>query len=194
MLPENLYKDLTYFDAQNHQFFWQKFHTTPIHAESYYTLELNFRDIAVSPELVDKRQREYQKEWIDSSELVKNNKGEILRDSTGRLIKNYVRKTSKCKVIEIIQSKNAAIQSEFVVMDGNRQVVSRIAPVESNFQFSNISYKIFGDESVLEHDYLRKIKCNSFKPFPSNEQMVYDCGQDLKNKFSQFIASNIQDK
>jgi hypothetical protein len=96
--------------------------------------------------------------------------------------------------LEIFQKKSVAIQSEFIVLDAQQRLISRISPVNSHFDFENISYKIDGDESALDDKFLRKIKCSQFLPFPNDEQMVFDCGQDLKLRFSQFLASESRSK
>lgn len=194
VLPRNLHRDLTYFESNNQQFFWQKFHNEPSNLKFDYIVELNFREIGVTPELIDRNHNQYRREWIDSSEYSKDKQGNILRDSSGRLVKIYTKKTSFCKVMTIAQRKSTTMQSEFLVFNHQGQIISRVSPVESSFDFSNISYKIDGDETALEHDFLKKIRCQKFIPFPSDEQMVYDCGQDLKMKFTSFLTSGIQGK
>jgi hypothetical protein len=194
ILPRNLHQDLTYFESNNQQYFWQKFHNQPSNLVYDYVVELNFRDISVTPELVDRNHQQYRREWTDSSEYAKDHRGNTLRDSSGRHIKIYTKKSAFCKVMTIAQKKSTIMSSEFIVFNNQGQVLSRVSPVQSNFEFKNISYKIDGDESALEHDFLKKIHCQKFIPFPSDEQMVYDCGQDLKTKFANFLASGVQGK
>jgi hypothetical protein len=194
ILPRNLHHDLTYLQMDNTQFFWQKFHNQPNGAPIDYYVELNFKEIAVSPEFIDRKSNKVERVWIDSSEFRLNAEGQKLRDSLGRPIKNYTKQKAVCKTLEIFQKKSVAIQSEFIVLDAQQRLISRISPVNSHFDFENISYKIDGDESALDDKFLRKIKCSQFLPFPNDEQMVFDCGQDLKLRFSQFLASESRSK
>lgn len=194
ILPRNLHQDLTYFESNNQQYFWQKFHNQPANLAFDYVVELNFRDIAVTPEHIDRNHTQYRREWIDSSQYAKDSRGNTIRDSAGRQVKIYTKKSAFCKVMTIAQKKSTSMSSEFIVFNQQGQVLSRVSPVQSNFEFKNISYRIDGDESALESDFLKKIRCHKFMPFPTDEQMVYDCGQDLKSKFASFLASGVQGK
>lgn len=191
ILPRNLHNDLVYMEVNSPQYFWQKFHqhagTTPID----YTVELNFTEIAVTPELVDRKSTIVKKTWIDSSQYRKDERGKVIRDSAGIAIKKYEAKNVVCRLFEIFQKKSAILQSEFIVLDAQQRIVSRVSPVNSQFDFTNISYHIEGNESALDDRQAKKIKLSRFIPFPNDEQMIYDCGQDLKTRFNQFLATTV---
>lgn len=194
ILPRNLHQDLTFMQMDNSQFFWQKFHNQPGNFPLDYFVELNFKDISITPELIDRKMSIVEKTWIDSSIYMSDERGKPLKDSSGRQIKQYAHKKASCKVFEIFQKKSAIIQSEFIILDAQQRLLSRVSPINSRFDFDNVAYKIEGNEMALEDKFLRKIKRSQFLPFPNDEQMVFDCGQDIKYQFSQFLASNAQNK
>jgi predicted small secreted protein len=194
ILPRNLHQDLTYIQMDNNQFFWQKFHNQPGNYTADYFVELNFKEISLTPELIDRKMTIVEKSWTDSSIYVKDERGRPVRDSSGRQIKHYTQKKVSCKVFEIFQKKSAMIQSEFIILDAQQRLLSRVSPINSRFDFDNVAYKIEGDEMALEEKFLRKIRHSQFMPFPNDEQMVFDCGQDIKSRFSQFLAAEAHDK
>lgn len=184
ILPRNLHNDLTYFDNQRADLFWQKFHTQP-NIPYDYVLELNFRDISVSPVLIDKSKQAYHREWIDSSRVEKGKSGEEKRI--------YESIQARCEVVEIRQHKSAEIQAEFLLLDRNGGVISRVSPIASNFNFEHLQFIIKGDERALDKKQLKLLKNrnNVCLSFPSDEQMVYDCGMELKERFTGFVVDNI---
>ncbi|MFN5848279.1 MAG: hypothetical protein ACK43K_07295, partial [Chitinophagales bacterium] len=117
ILPRNLHQDLTYLQMDNNQFFWQKFHNQPGNFFVDYFVELNFKDISITPELIDRKMSVVEKIWIDSSTYVSDERGRPLKDSSGRQIRQYTQKKASCKVFEIFQKKSAIIQSEFIILD-----------------------------------------------------------------------------
>ena len=58
----------------------------------------------------------------------------------------------------------------------------------SQFVFENRYGTYKGNKDALDEKYLDLI-ANKHIPFPSNEQMVYDCGEDLKNKIKRNILN-----
>jgi hypothetical protein len=194
VLPRNLHQDLTYLKMDNNQFFWQKFHNQPGNFSVDYFVELNFKDISITPELIDRKMSVIEKIWIDSSVYVSDERGRPIKDSSGRQIRQYAEKKASCKVFEIFQKKSAIIQSEFIILDAQQQLLSRISPINSRFDFDNVAYKIEGNEMALEDKFLRKINRSQFLPFPNDEQMVFDCGQDLKQRFEHFLIAEAKGK
>jgi hypothetical protein len=60
--------------------------------------------------------------------------------------------------------------------------------IDSGFVFENVFGTFRGDKrALLDED--RRIIRNRMIPFPPNEQMVYDTGEDLKFKLKKIINS-----
>ena len=62
-------------------------------------------------------------------------------------------------------------------------------PIASVFVFENVFAKYTGDKRALTTQDKRFLQHN-FIDFPSNEQMVYDTGEDLKSRLKEIIKNN----
>jgi hypothetical protein len=93
----------------------------------------------------------------------------------------------RARYFETIQTKSSQILGEVVYIDLNTNQVFKTFPIDSGFVFENIYATFRGDERALlneDRDFIR----NRMIPFPSNEQMVYDTGEDLKAKLKDIIS------
>ena len=59
-------------------------------------------------------------------------------------------------------------------------------PIDSEFIFENFYGRVNGDRRALNEDDIQLLG-NRAVPFPSNEQMVFDTGEDLKLKLKDII-------
>ena len=57
----------------------------------------------------------------------------------------------------------------------------------SGFVFEHVYGNYKGDKRALDNDLL-KLSDRRAVPFPSNEQMIYDSGEGLKNKIKSIIS------
>jgi hypothetical protein len=194
VLPRDLHRDLTYIQTNNQAQFWQKYHTQATNMNYDYNLELNFRDIAVTPLFIDREHNTYKREWIDSTEFAKDRNGKTIKDSLGQAVKLFLKKAVQCRVNTQFHKKSTRVISEFILTDNQGTIISRLAPIESNVDFNQITYSIDGDEHALDRDLLKKIHCQKPVLIPTDEQMVFDCGQDIKSKFSNFVLSQVGDR
>jgi len=62
-------------------------------------------------------------------------------------------------------------------------------PVVSAFAFQHSYANFKGDKRALESEYIDLIRLRVI-PFPTNEQMIYDAGQGLKQKLKAIITRN----
>ena len=60
-------------------------------------------------------------------------------------------------------------------------------PLSSEFIFEHIYANYQGDRRALENDLIALLDLRAV-PFPSNEQMVYDAGEDLKNRLKDILV------
>ena len=61
-------------------------------------------------------------------------------------------------------------------------------PLESEFIFEHRYATYNGDKSALDTNYLGLIKLRRV-PFPNNEQMIFDAGEDLKLQLKSIISN-----
>lgn len=173
LLPRRLHQDITNFNAYGVQNFWNILHTQPENIAYDYYVELNFRDIRVMPERIDKNTFTVTKE-LESKDTSRN----------------APKKTISCKVVETRLFKDASIQSEILLFDQNKQLVHRQSPIQSSFIFDYKWAEYYGDKNAIDSKYLKDMKCSAVL-IPSHEQMLYDCAQDLKGKLKCFIQKNV---
>jgi hypothetical protein len=62
-------------------------------------------------------------------------------------------------------------------------------PIASAFAFQHSYANFKGDKRALESSYIDLIRLRVMQ-FPTNEQMIYDAGQDLKQKLKAIVARN----
>ena len=92
----------------------------------------------------------------------------------------------KCRIKEITQTKSSQIVGNVVYLDLQTNQILDTFPIDSGFIFENIFAKISGDERALANED-RALLRNNVLPFPSNEQMIYDTGEDLKFQLKNII-------
>lgn len=179
--------DISFYEIQH---LWSEYHAEALEDLDYdYAVELNIRDIMVSPEQL--REREYirTREVVDGWKYQLDANGNVAKDSLGNDIKVDRIVEVNCKVLESIQKKSSRVMGELVFMDLSSGTTLNSFPIESRFLFENLYAKINGDERALTKEDLQLIK-NRELPFPSDEQMVYDTGEDLKLQLKHILKKH----
>ena len=186
MLPKRLEEDLTKIDTYNLNNYWTEFHQkTENNIEYDYLIEMDIEHILVSPERLNSRRHNLEKEIVDGWEYLYRD-GEQVLDSIGNPIKVDIYKTVSARVEEKIQEKDAMVQGRVQLINlRNNQVIDR-QKLNSEFAFRNHFAQYFGDIQALDEPMMQLIK-NRFIPFPSHEQMVYDCGEEIKSQLRQML-------
>jgi hypothetical protein len=62
-------------------------------------------------------------------------------------------------------------------------------PLSSEFIFENVYANYKGDRRAADDSYFPNFDKKTV-PFPSNEQMIFDTGEDLKNKLKGILNQN----
>ncbi|SHG25287.1 hypothetical protein [Flagellimonas flava] len=196
VIPERLETELLDFNAFGINSFWTEFHTNPLENVTYdYALNLNFREINISPEQVNEKQIIKEKQVKDGFEYLLDDNGNAVKDSLGNRIKVDRLKTVRCNFYQFTQFKSAQIGAKVSMVDlSNGQEINSY-PLSSEFVFEHIYANYRGDKRALGSDLIPFLDARAV-PFPSNEQMVYDAGEDLKARLkaimtqNQFVAQN----
>lgn len=186
-IPRRLEDDLLNFNAYGLNSFWTVYHTQP-NANINYNLQMliRFININVSPEQLKERIVINEKEIKDGFNYVYDSKGNVKKDSLGNDIKKDKFIKIKSIVVEIKQFKAAHVAAQVEYIDLNNNQLINHFPVASEFIFENNYATFNGDRRAIEAPYLEWIN-RKFVPFPSNEQMIYDTGEDLKQKIKSIL-------
>ncbi|MEX0361605.1 MAG: hypothetical protein AB3N10_11545 [Allomuricauda sp.] len=190
IIPERLETELLDFNAYGINNFWTEFHTNPLEDVNYdYALNLNFREINISPEQINEKQIIKEKQIKDGFEYLLDDEGNAVKDSLGNRIKVDKFRTVRCNFYQFTQFKAAQIGAKvsFTNLANGQEINSY--PLASEFVFEHIYANYRGDKRALDTDLINLLDVRAV-PFPTNEQMVYDAGEDLKARLKSIIAQN----
>ncbi|WP_298540939.1 hypothetical protein [uncultured Aquimarina sp.] len=188
IIPRRLEDDLLNFSTYGLNDLWTVYHNEPQRSIKYdYLMEVSFREINISPEQVRERQLEKEKLVKDGWEYLLDENDEFVRDEEGNKIKIDKMVTVRCEYYEFIQFKEAQVVGNVQYRDLNTKQLLDAFPLSSTYVFENIYANYNGDKRALDDDLIRYLGLQAVQ-FPTNEQMVYDSGQDLKNKLKSIIT------
>ena len=190
IIPRRLENDLLAIDTYGLNNLWTVYHSKRNEEVSYvFDLELNLRQIDVSPEQIREKEIIKEKRIKDGFKYLKNDQGGFVKDSLGNKIKVDKFKKIRCHLYRFTQFKTSKIIGEVKYIDNKtNQLVERF-PIQSEFVFEHIYADYDGDKRALDDSFLSLIKVRSVH-FPSNEQMVYDTGRDLKQRLKSIVTRN----
>lgn len=190
IIPGRLERELLDFNTYGLDDFWTEYHQKPENGIDYnFGITLNFREIAVSPERISEKEFQRKKRIKDGWEYKLDRNGNVMKDSLGNDIKTDVYKIVRARVMYTKQSKSVLVGGDVVYKDllGGRDINRH--PLASEFVFENEFAKFRGDERALTEEDLDFLEFD-FIPFPSNEQMVYDAGEDIKERLKAILKQN----
>jgi hypothetical protein len=187
IIPRRLENDLLDFNTYGLNDFWTAFHVNKNASINYgFAMQLQLKQIQISPEHVSQRQILRKKQIIDGWKYKLDLNGNVEKDSLGNDIKIDKIITAKARLFEFNQTKSTRViaRVEFINLKSNQLLDT--FPIDSEFLFENQYATVKGDRRALDkHD---RILLKSHRvQFPSNEQMIYDTGEDLKYKLKNII-------
>lgn len=189
-LPERLESSLLNFDTYGIDDLWTVYHSNPRKDVSYdYDMELVFRNINVTPEQMRERQVSREKQIKDGWEYLYNEEGELVKDSLGNKIKIDKLVTVRCDFYEFTQFKAVQVTGEVFFKDLNSGQLVNTYPLASEFVFEHLYANYDGDKRAFDKGWLNLVNASQV-PFPSNEQMIYDAGEDLKQRIKGIMRRN----
>ncbi len=190
VIPIRLEQDLLNFETYGLNTLWTVYQSTKQAQIKYnYEIEINLREINISPEQIHEKEIIQEKQVSDGWQYLKDSKGINVKDSLGNAIKVDKFKTIKSTVYQNIQYKSVQIIGQIKYFDLATNQLIKSYPLESGFVFEHRYATYKGDRNALDKEYL-DLLAFKFVPFPSNEQMIYDSGEDLKLKIKNIISSN----
>ena len=188
IVPTRLEDDLLNLDTYGlNNKFWTSYHSTPLSDINYdYSMDLELKRINISPEHVYEKQQLRELEVVDGWGYVLDENGNVAKDSLGNDIKQDKIVTVRARFFEIQQVKSTQVIGKVVFTDLKLNQILESFPIDSEFIFENFYGRVNGDRRALNEDDIQLLG-NRAVPFPSNEQMVFDTGEDLKLKLKDII-------
>ena len=188
-IPRDLESDLLNFDTYGLNQFWTVYHASPEQTRAYdLAMQLQLKQIIISPEHVKERQILREQTIVDGKKYVLDKKGNVKKDSLGNDIKEDNIIKVKAKLYELSQQKSSQILGNVIYKDLKTNQVLQSFPVDSGFNFQNIYATYRGDKRALTTEDLQLIRSRKV-PFPINEQMIFDTGEDLKLQLKNIITT-----
>jgi len=190
IIPIDLQTALLDFSTYGLNDKWTAYHSTKQKNVVYdYAMLVNFRQITISPEQIKEKESVNEKEIVDGKKKLLDARGRVVKDSLGKDVMVDNIKIVKIRINEFRQFKTAQVVAKVDYLDLKTNQLIQTFPISSEFVFENIYAKYRGDLRAIEKEYHPYFR-NRPVPFPSNEQMVYDTGEDLKAKLKDVIVRN----
>ena len=189
IIPQRLEADLLNFNTFGLNDLWTAYHTNPLEGIDYdYEMQLAFRDIVISPEQVSQRQIIKEKQIVDGTEFLRDSEGNVVRDSLGNRIEIDRLRTVRCNYYEFTQQKMAQVVGNVNFIDLQSRQSLNSYPLSSEFVFQHIYANYDGDRRALENDLVARLGLAAV-PFPTDEEMVYNAGEDIKARLKNILIS-----
>ena len=190
VIPIGLQNDLLDFSTYGLNDKWTVYHSNRQKGIDYdYGLIVNFRQINISPEQVKEKQFDKEKLVKDGLKNLLDANGNVVKDSLGQPIKVDNIKTVRISIYEFSQIKACQVTAKVDYINFKSNQLIETFPLASEFIFSNMYSTYKGDKRACEDTYYPNFNRRAV-PFPSNEQMVFDTGNDLKAKLKDIIVRN----
>jgi hypothetical protein len=190
VIPVRLQNDLLDFSTYGLDDKWTFYHSNKVKDLKYdYGIIVNFRQINISPEQVKEKEFVKEKQIKDGTKPLLNAQGQQVKDDKGNVVMVDNMKTVRASIYEYRQFKTVQVTAKVDYIDFKTNQLIDTYPLASEYTFENIYSTYNGDRNACESDYFANFDRRRIN-FPSNEQMVYDSGEDLKAKLKAIISNN----
>ncbi|ESU26512.1 hypothetical protein FLJC2902T_24830 [Flavobacterium limnosediminis JC2902] len=190
IVPVRLQNDLLDFSTFGLNDKWTVYHSNRQKGINYdYGMIVNFRQINISPEQIKEKEFIKEKQIKDGTKTLLDANGNVVKDSLGHPIKVDNFKTIRVNIYEFRQFKACQVTAKVDYVDFKTNQLIETFPMASEFVFEHVYANYNGDKQACDESYLPYFDRRAV-PFPSNDQMVYDSGEDLKAKLKGIITRN----
>lgn len=195
ILPKNFYYEVKNINTNDLNRRWYKFYTTEdnVNMNFDYIVHINIKEISISPE--KEKEREYTETATisDGFEYLKDEKGEIKKDSAGNQIKKEKMVNVNATVTELGRFKSAIVRGDLKILDNNNNKVYQTTPINVETGFETYASYFRGDRRALSKQSIARLK-DRIDPFPSNEDLLLMTVNDLKKILYDEIDRNLKDR
>lgn len=170
---------------------WVQYHFLDLDESTQfdYYVVVNFRNIDISADISNDKDRIIKKKVPDGFEYVLDNKGNVKKDTLGNDLKVPKYKELTCVVIETLQQKHCRLDGdlEFIALKPNRFLKKEPVGVANTFEHK--SGRAIGDLEALD-DQTRKLTEMKPVPFPNDYEMILSSAEGMRIDISQAIRKN----
>ncbi len=182
IVPDYFQTELSKISLKDLNTRWLNFDTYENdHTQYDYLLVLNIGEISFSPESVERRIIRDSKEIQDGTRYEYDGNGNVKKDSLGNDIRVPNFKTVSAEVSEVLQQKSTFIGGSLDIYELETDQLIRTENLAVEWVFENRFGTLSGDRRALS-DQNAAIVGGRELPFPTNEQMVLDSTELLKDR------------
>ncbi|MFD0962746.1 hypothetical protein [Pseudofulvibacter geojedonensis] len=188
VIPKKLEEDLLNFSTYGLNDLWTVYHNNKQASLQYdFSMDIELREINISPEQIREKHIVREKQILDGKKDLLDSNGNVVKDSLGNVIQVDRYKTIVCDVTQFTQFKATQVKGQVKYKDLVTKQLIDTFPLESEFIFEHSYATYNGDRNALDATFNDLIRLRAV-PFPSNEQMIFDSGEDLKAKLKEIIT------
>ncbi len=189
--PPEFVNDLLALDLPGLNSEWVEYHTEHLDKDAKYdyVINVNIKNVAVSPDQSLQRDTLIRKEVEDGFNYVLDKNGNVMRDSLGNDIKVKKYKSLQCALIETVQLKACRIDGDVEIVQLNPNRIVKRDPIGAESSFQHISARALGDVQALSPEQLQSTRIGTIQ-FPSDIEMVIRCSESLKLAIRGIMQNN----
>lgn len=189
-LPQQFEERLLAISKQDIDSEWKSFYFDKKPGETFdYEAVIHINQIDISPERVNERDYDDEKEIRDGWEYVLDKKGNVMKDSLGNDIKKPKYVKVRAKVKELHQSKATRLTANVEIRDLNRDVALDTKDLSTEILFEHYAATFRGDERALSDESRRRIGSNPV-PFPPGQDMIVQAAERMRPNLISNLKNN----
>ena len=190
IIPVRLQNDLLDFNTYGIKDKWTVYHNSEQDGIQYnFGVQIRFREIIISPEQIKEKEFIKERRIKDGQKKLIDANGKEVLDEKGKVVLVDNLKDVTVKINEIRQFKSCLVVAKVEYNNWTTNQLLQSFPLTSEFIFENVYAKYKGDRRAADDSYYSNFD-KKIVPFPSNEQMIYDTSEDLKNKLKGILNQN----
>ena len=190
IIPVRLQNDLLDFNTYGLNDKWTVYHNTEQDGIRYdFGVRIRFKEVVISPEQIKEKEFIKERRIKDGQKKLIDANGKEVLDEKGKVVFVDNWKDVTVKINEVRQFKSCIIVAKVDYSNWTTNQLLKSFPLSSEFIFENVYANYKGDRRAADDSYFPNFDKKTV-PFPSNEQMIYDAGEDLKNKLKGILNQN----
>jgi len=190
IIPIRLQNDLLDFNTYGLDNKWTTYHGNKQKGVNYdYGILLSFREILISPEQIKEKEFIKERQIKDGQKKLLDAKGKEVIDNTGKPVMVDNLRNVTIRINETRQFKSSQISVKVDYIDFKKNQLIQSFPLTNEYIFENIYSNFNGDKRASDDNYYSYFDKKAV-PFPTNEQMIYNTGENLKTKLKDLLNRN----
>lgn len=187
VIPRDFEREILRTDVQDLNELWREYYTRDAGEDFDYEIVMKLQDIDVSPEGERIREFREEKEIEDGEEALRDENGNIQRDTSGNVIKVPVKKWINADVIETYQTKSAIVGGTLLFYNKKKRELMDTKPLSVEAIFEHATARFQGDRRALSSGVRNNLN-NRPVPFPPDANLLLDAADLLKPLIKDQIA------